>query len=276
QRGSRCWARPRARSAMLPGPTDDSARGQRMDAALGAYFDAAAAGQPLDRDEFLGRHQDLAEELARVFAAEARMDVLTAPLRPPAPPGLPETPTPGAYEVLGELGRGGMGIVYRARQTGLNRLVALKMIRGDRLGSPEQVRRFRAEAEAAARLDHPNVVSVYEVGECDGQPYFSMELLEGGSLAEHLPRYAADPRLAAGLIGVVARAVHHAHQRGILHRDLKPSNVLLDGEGRPHVADFGLAKWLEADSGLTDTGVLLGTPSFAAPEQASAGSAAVT
>jgi eukaryotic-like serine/threonine-protein kinase len=261
---------------MLPGPTDDSEREHRLDLALGAYFEAAAAGQPIDRDEFLGRHQDLAAELARFFAAEARLDFLTAPLRPPASPGLPETPSPGAYEVLGELGRGGMGVVFKARQKGLGRLVALKMIRGDRLGSPEQVRRFRAEAEAAARLDHPNVVSIYEVGECDGQPFFSMELLEGGSLAEHLPRYTADPRLAAELIGVVARAVHHAHQRGILHRDLKPSNVLLDGEGRPHVADFGLAKWLEADSGLTDTGVLLGTPSYAAPEQASAGSAAVT
>src|SRR5262249_12880461 len=142
------------------------------------------------------------------------------------------------------------------------------MILAGQLASPTDVQRFRTEAEAAANLDHPNIVPIYEVGEHEGQHYFSMKLIEGGNLASQVERFTGDPRAVAKLVAQVARAVHHAHQRGILHRDLKPGNVLLDQVGQPHVTDFGLAKKIEGDSKLTHSGAIVGTPSYMAPEQA--------
>ena len=174
----------------------------------------------------------------------------------------------GDYEIQHELGRGGMGVVYQARQISLNRLVALKMIRSAALASADELRRFQNEAEAVARLDHPHIVPVYEVGEHDGRRYFCMKLIAGPSLQETLSPFAADPRAAARLMVTVAEAVHHAHQRGILHRDLKPSNILLDERGQPHVTDFGLAKRVEGGDGMTLSGAVLGTPAYMAPEQA--------
>src|SRR5262249_32633789 len=174
----------------------------------------------------------------------------------------------GDYELLALLGRGGMGVVYRARQLSLHRLVAVKMLRAGAWAGEDEVRRFRNEAEAVAELDHAGIVPIYEGGEHHGRHYFSMKLVEGVSLADRLADYAADPRAAARLVGQVARAVHHAHMRGILHRDLKPANILLDAEGHPHVTDFGLARRVEGDPGLTESGAVVGTPGYMAPEQA--------
>ncbi|MCI0540539.1 MAG: WD40 repeat domain-containing serine/threonine protein kinase [Verrucomicrobiales bacterium] len=193
----------------------------------------------------------------------------------------------GDYELLEELAHGGMGVVYRVRQMSLNRVVALKMILAGQLATPGLRQRFHTEAEAAARLDHPNIVPVYEIGEHDGQHYFSMKLVEGGTLADvaasrktaaDLPsgESAALLRDAATVMGKVARAVHYAHQRGILHRDLKPTNILLDDRGEPHVTDFGLAKLAEDDSSLTISATMLGTPAYMPPEQAAGRSKELT
>jgi tRNA A-37 threonylcarbamoyl transferase component Bud32 len=174
----------------------------------------------------------------------------------------------GDYEIRQELGRGGMGVVYRARQVRLNRPVALKMIRAGVLADDAELRRFQNEAEAVATLDHPGIVPVYEVGEHGGQRYFSMKLVEGGNLADRLADYRDDARAAASLVAEAAEAVAHAHMRGILHRDLKPANILVDGRGRPHITDFGLAKRVEADAEMTASGAILGTPAYMSPEQA--------
>jgi WD40 repeat protein len=174
----------------------------------------------------------------------------------------------GDYEMLGELARGGMGVVFRARQISLNRVVALKMILSGNLAAEDDVKRFRAEAEAAATLDHPNILPIYEIGEISGQHFFSMKLVEGGSLSDRIPALRKDPSQIARLLIPVARAVHFAHQRGILHRDLKPANVLLDRDGVPAITDFGLAKKIEGDGRLTQSGAIVGTPAYMPPEQA--------
>jgi WD40 repeat protein len=175
----------------------------------------------------------------------------------------------GDYELFEEIGRGGMGVIYRALQVSLQRTVAVKTILTDPLASPDFVQRFQTEAHAAAVLDHPNIVPIYEVGDHQGQPYYSMPLISGRNLAEALKQDGPlPPRQAATLIASVARAIHYAHQHGVLHRDLKPANILLDANSQPHVTDFGLAKLLEEDDGLTLTLAALGTPNYMAPEQA--------
>jgi serine/threonine protein kinase len=175
----------------------------------------------------------------------------------------------GNYELLAELGRGGMGVVFKANQVRLRRTVALKMILSGGMAGPGDLARFKAEAEATAALRHPHIVSVHEVGEIDGHPYFSMDLIEGVSLAERLAGGPVPGRVAARYLVQIARAIQHAHDHRILHRDLKPSNILLDAEDQPHVTDFGLAKRLDHNTLHTQTGAVLGTPSYMAPEQAS-------
>lgn len=171
------------------------------------------------------------------------------------------------YELISEIARGGMGVVYKARDTRLNRIVALKMILSGNLASDEERLRFQLEAEAAAKLDHPCITPVYEFGEHEGQHFFAMKMIEGGSLADRLKEFAL-PQKAARLVADIADAIHHAHQRGTLHRDLKPSNILLDEHQQPMVTDFGLAKLADNDKDMTRTGAVMGTPGYMPPEQA--------
>jgi WD40 repeat protein len=268
----------------MTAPESPSVRDERVNEAIAEYLEAAEAGAPPDRQQFLARYPDLAAELA-AFLADRDQFTRTAERLAPAAAAEPSTlglesppPAPsgsvryfGDYELLEEIARGGMGVVYRARQVSLNRPVALKMILAGRLASAADLRRFRAEAEAAANLDHPNIVPIYEVGEHQGQHYFSMKLIDGPSLAQALSSQpsALSPKEAAQLIATVARAVHHAHQRGILHRDLKPANILRDDRGEPHVTDFGLAR-RTTGGGVTSTDAVVGTPGYMAPEQARA------
>ncbi len=273
-------------------PDPDSAREDRVDSAIAEYLQAAEAGRTPDREAFLRSHPDLAEELTEFLDDREHFEKLASRITDPSEPprGLSATqpikPSAhqagelpqrvGDYELLEEIARGGMGVVYRAEQVSLRRPVAVKMILAGQLASTTDVARFRGEAEAAARLDHPNIVPIHEVGEHEGQPFFSMRFVDGGDLTGHLAEYQKSPRAAANLIAVLADAIHHAHQRGILHRDLKPRNILLNAEGEPQITDFGLAKLLEADGSLTQAGAALGTASYMPPEQARGDGTATT
>jgi len=255
------------------------------------------AGERPDPAEYLGRLLEDAEAVHAAFGRAETLIVAAGP--PPGPPPMrkglvdpvscraelsagdplaPDVRTRhfGDYELIRELGRGGMGVVYEARQISLNRPVALKMIRSAALASDDELRRFRNEAEVVAQLDHPNIVPIFEVGRYEDQQYFSMKLVAGGGLDQRLQEYVAEPRRAARLVAVTAAAIHHAHQRGILHRDLKPANIVVDADGQPHVTDFGLSKRVEGDSELTQSGAILGTPAYMAPEQASGRRSSVT
>jgi eukaryotic-like serine/threonine-protein kinase len=174
----------------------------------------------------------------------------------------------GPYELLAEVGRGGMGVVYKARQKQLDRIVAVKMILATHLASPEHIRRFQVEAWAAARLRHSNITQIHDVGQHNGQHYFTMEFIDGESLAERIARERLSIEMILRLLSAVARAVDHLHAQGVVHRDLKPSNILLDHDDQPYVTDFGLAKVFVPGSEATATGVIAGTPSYMAPEQA--------
>jgi WD40 repeat protein/serine/threonine protein kinase len=276
-------------------------RGHRWQALTGSdgsrcpVCGAAAAGSPSGSLGLQSRTVALEGEAASPASSE------DCTVIPPAerPGGAASEVRIAGYEILGELGRGGMGVVYMARQKSLNRLVALKMVLAGAHATPQELVRFRSEAEAVAQLHHPNIVQIYEIGEQDGWPYFSLEFVEGGSLAERLGGVPQPPRESASLVEVLARTIHWAHERGIVHRDLKPANVLLAVVAgpwpaasapspaarqspadrflstdhwslttTPKITDFGLAKHLQSDTGATRTGAVLGTPSYIAPEQA--------
>jgi TolB-like protein/predicted Ser/Thr protein kinase/Flp pilus assembly protein TadD len=230
-----------------------------LETALGIFLDTVAGvADPGRADNFPG---DEANALPRAKMAE-RVAKLLGEL--------------GDYELLEEVGRGGQGVVFRARQKSLNRIVALKVIGLGQWATKAHLRRFRLEAEAAASLDHPCIVPIYEVGERDGQCYFSMKFVEGGQLDKVVKQTPLSIRQAVELIAKVARTVHYAHEHGILHRDIKPENILLDAKGEPHLTDFGLARLVESESTVTRTLEVLGTPSYMAPEQAAGNNAKLT
>jgi WD40 repeat protein len=210
-------------------------------------------------------------DLAATLLPDAPADMNGAATLPPSTQGTslgPDRPQVPGYEIFSELGRGGMGVVYEARQIALNRVVALKMILSGAHAGPDALARFRSEAESVARLQHPGIVQVYEVGEHGGLPYFSLEFVDGGSLDQKLAGTPQPPRASAELVRALALAVHAAHQKGVVHRDLKPANVLLTADGTLKVTDFGLAKQVDSDGGQTRSGAIIGTPSYMAPEQA--------
>jgi eukaryotic-like serine/threonine-protein kinase len=223
------------------------------------------------------RFPEYASALALAWSGEAETEpaadegpdaTIVFPSAPPAPVELAEPSKFDKYEILGVLGRGGMGIVYKAWQKDLKRLVAIKMIHAVHIDSPEMARRFEEEARCAGGLQHPSIVRVHEAGQYQGRPYFAMEYLAGSGLDQVLKDGPVDPKEAARLVATIALAVGYLHEKRVIHRDLKPSNILMDGRGRPFVTDFGLMKLLEEDSNATSSGAVLGTPSHMAPEQA--------
>ncbi len=248
----------------------------------GEYLVRESLGESPLSDEFAWRFPEFADrlrrqlELHRAFG-EGTPDhepTLVSP-RTPSGMGILGAAPPG-YELIRELGRGGAGVVYEAQQLGLNRTVALKVIRPWLYSDPAVAARFRAEAEAAARFAHPNIIHVYEVGEHDGQGFLALEFASGGSLHAKLAGTPQPPRDAAETVEALALAVHYAHGHGIVHRDLKPANVVLTDDGVPKITDFGLAKLMKNDSGMTRTGDVVGTPSYMAPEQARGSAGSIT
>jgi WD40 repeat protein/tRNA A-37 threonylcarbamoyl transferase component Bud32 len=259
-------------------PAEPTPALKSLDAVIASYVQVIESGLVPNRQELLEQYPGLAKELRAFFADFDRMDRVASPLRlgdgtdltnpvdGSSAAALPLVRYFGDYELLEEIARGGMGVVYKARQISLNRIVALKMILAGALASSREVQRFRAEAEAAANLDHPHIVPIFEIGEHNGHQYYSMKFVEGDSLSRH-PRGNTGSEVQ-GVIDV-ARAVHHAHQHAVLHRDLKPSNVLVDSQATWFVTDFGLAKRLvDTGASLTESGQMLGTPRYMAPEQA--------
>ncbi len=255
-------------------PPDDSARDERLESLIAEYIRDSEAGRPPNRQALLKQFPEFASELKHFFSQRDRLNRLADPIREFGE-DLDQSIGPGKqlsyvgnYELLEEVARGGMGVVYKARQSTLGRIVAVKMIVSGRLANEQDVQRFQSEAQAAASLKHPNIVSIHEVGQHEGWHYFSMDYVEGQDLSTVLRLNLLPAKTAASYVRQMAEAIHYAHQRGILHRDLKPSNILIDQQNQVHITDFGLAMRVEGDQGLTQTGQILGTPSYMPPEQA--------
>ncbi|MBI5760376.1 MAG: protein kinase, partial [Planctomycetales bacterium] len=253
---------------------DDSGRQQLLETVMAEYIRACDAGVAPDRQEFLERHPELADDLRDFFSQRDHLNQLAGPMRALGE-SLVQSVGPGKhisyvgdYELLEEVARGGMGVVYKARQKTLGRIVAVKMMLTGRLANEDDVKRFQIEAQAAANLQHPNIVPIHEVGQHEGLHYFSMDFVEGRSLSAVLRENVLPAKQAASYVRQMAEAIHYAHQQGTLHRDLKPSNVLIDSRDQVRITDFGLAMRVEGDSGLTQTGQIVGTPSYMPPEQA--------
>lgn len=256
----------------------ESPQEERLAVYISELTDRVQRGDAVDLETECCRRPEFANDLRELWgviavARAAGSSEVTAAAAQGAPADFPSDsfylPARfGDYELLQELGRGGMGVVYRAVQTSLGRDVAVKMILRGQFASQADRERFEAEAQAAAKLDHPGIVPVYEVGETNGRPYFSMKHVRGTTLSQRLAAGPLPSREAARLLAGVARAIHFAHMRGVLHRDLKPSNILLDESGEPHITDFGLAKQITDAAVVTKTGAVLGTPAYMAPEQA--------
>lgn len=253
-------------------------RDEQLDTIIAEYLEVSERdADPPDENAWIVRYPEFAIELREFFGdqrvarrAYASLDDVTPVI------SLQRARRFGDYELIDEIGRGGMGIIYMARQRSLNRIVAVKTIIGGQVASDSDVRRFRTEAEAAAKLQHPNIVTVHEVGEHKGQHFFSMEYVKGTNLGEKVRDHPLEPRTAARYVKAIAEAIQCAHEHGILHRDLKPTNVLLDSSDRPRITDFGLAKLMEHDSSLTVSGAVVGTPGYMAPEQAAGKPSEVT
>ena len=286
-------------------PSNGLSRDNRLNELIVEYLEAAERGAAPPVEEFVAKHAEFAESLRAFLNNQADFREMAKQVAPGsvviaqgtvAAPPIPVSGSDpfaatinvrpsesaaaslkpvlryfGDYELLHEIARGGMGVVYKARQVSLNRIVAVKMILSGQLASEEDVRRFYTEAEAAAQLDHPGIVSIFEVGRHQDQHFFSMAYVDGPSLARRVANGPLPPREAAELLKSVSEAVHYAHEKGVIHRDLKPGNILLGTDGRPRVTDFGLAKLTEQrDESLTGTGQILGTPAYMPPEQAAA------
>lgn len=260
-----------------PAATHDSDREQRLANVLSEAADAICRGDLFDLNTVCAAHPDLADELHRLFGTMLVTDTAGSALDEgvAAPPSngrwrsLTLPAIMGDYELMEEIGRGGMGVVFRARQISLDRIVALKMILRGRLASESDLQRFLSEATATARLEHPNIVPVYEAGDIEGRAYFSMQLVEGPTLADLVAAAPLQQREAARILAAISRAIGYAHRQGVLHRDLKPSNILITADGTPMVTDFGLAKQTGSKVDLTRSGMLVGTPAYMSPEQAS-------
>lgn len=252
----------------LDAPCDDDS-GEELERILAEYVERTERGEGVDPADYLRRYPQHADELQSFFRNHHWLG------ESPSPPSSSLCGQEiGPYRIESEIARGGMGVVYRARQAGLDRDVAIKLISSGVLASDEERRRFRIEAESAARLDHPGIISIHEIGSWNGHEYFSMALVDGPTLQRFVDDQCADDRSvdqrrAAELVRDVARAVGYAHRHGIVHRDLKPDNILVNQDGRPLVTDFGLAKWHREGTMLTRTGQVLGTPHYMSPEQAS-------
>jgi serine/threonine protein kinase len=246
-----------------------SSRDAKINEIIASYLDAIQEGNPAAKTEWLQKYPQFVSELSSFFTDLEAAEAVVSPTQPLGTIQTSQVVSQlGNYELLEKIGQGGMGAVFKARQVNLNRLVALKLVLAGELASEADVERFRREAESAAQLQHPGIVRIHEVGEQEGQHFFSMDLVEGTDLAAVIRERSLSPEEAVGYLLRTTEAVQYAHEQGVIHRDLKPANTLIDRANEPRITDFGLAKRIEEDSDLTESGAVLGTPSYMSPEQA--------